>query len=624
MGVAELASRAIADGDVCLTLADAAVNATGTRGAENGAPLLESLCSALRRWEVVGEPGDAAPLVLDFSDRLYLGRYSSYERTVAHTITRLASGWVDDVDYDQLRVGLDRCLGATDSRRAVPDCQRVAAIVAVCKRLCIISGGPGTGKTYTVAAIVRLLQEQASSRGVALRVQLAAPTGKAAARLTESIRGSGLFCRSLGDGAEPPAHQVSDQGVTLHRLLGFRAGRSRPKYHRGNPLHVDVVVVDEASMVDLPLMARLLDALPPHARLILLGDRDQLASVEAGAVLGDLCGGGREVVWSAELAARVAELGGVVSNRGSSRQLDLFETLRSDRGSLRTFGAGEAPPALADCVVVLRESRRFKGDSGIGALAAAVNNGDVRGARIVSDSGRSDVTRLDLDQSGLVQLLRARLVPWYRACLRSGAPADILSGLSGMRILCAVRDGPFGVVAVNRLAEQVLADAGVINRSRSEGERGRQYSGRPILILGNDYTTGLYNGDVGVLLPDITIGGTAVDMVPLRAWFDGDDGPRCIIPSRLPAHETCFAMTVHKSQGSEVDEVILVIPPYPTHALTRELLYTGITRARERVTLICSPARLADAVATRTERRSGLSELLWSSGASSHLEPCRT
>lgn len=600
-------SSATSVGDVCVDVRDldGAASVYDKQGVG-----LEEWRKSLRAWDVVGLPSEPTPLVLDEADRLYLGRYWRFEGLVAEALGDLAQSWIENIDVGLLRAGLERLFGPSRTEGGSPDWQRVACVVAALRRLCIISGGPGTGKTFTVAAILQLLVDQASAKGGSLRVVLAAPTGKAAARLSESIRSARERVNKAAAVLTGQPRRLPDQAVTLHRLLGVRPGRSRPRHHRGNPLHADVVVVDEASMVDLPLMARLADALAPESRLILLGDQDQLASVEAGSVLGDLCGRGRGLDYSDDLMERIAEIAGIRLKVDAGRQLDLFRSAQGGIDPAKANAGKDNGRSLADSVVLLRKSRRFKADSGIGAFAGAVNRGDLRLAQVISDSGRPDLSRMDLDVSGLAQLLRSRLTPWYRSCRRSSDPSQVLRELSRIRVLCAVRDGPFGVVAVNRLVEGLLADAGLIGRVRIGRESGRHYVGRPILILNNDYATGLFNGDIGVLLPDPGFV-EATGEGGLQAWFDGPETPRRVLCGRLPTHETCFAMSVHKAQGSEADEVVLVIPPYPTRALTRELLYTGITRARERVTLVCSPARLADAVVTRTDRRSGLCERLW-------------
>jgi exodeoxyribonuclease V alpha subunit len=565
---AALVSRQAGEGDVCLDLrayADQALFGSAS-GSPFRAPALEAWRAALRASAVVGAPGEPTPLVLDRHDRLYLARYWRFERGLAGALRARSGHWVPGVDLGLLRSGLDRLFPPAGE---APDWQRVAAALAVLRPLCVISGGPGTGKTRTVTAILALLIEQA--RGRSLRITLAAPTGKAAARLSESARRA---CAELPLAPEVAA-ALPAEASTLHRLLGFRPGRVTPRHHAENPLHVDVLVVDEASMIDLTLMARLLAALPERARLVLLGDKDQLASVEAGMVLGDICGQGRPLGYSAGLCDALAATTGV------------------------RLTPQEMPP-IADQLAVLQQSYRFGPQSGIGAAARAVNAGDAAAALEALDGRHPDAVRIALTQPDLKAFLHAWLVPKFRACLSAGGPAQVLAAFQGFRLLCAVRGGPWGVSAVNRLCEAVLEEAGLI------APRGAaHYPGRPLLVTRNDYALGLFNGDVGICLPDPDAGGA------LRAWFETDDRPRRVLPSRLPAHEGVFAMTVHKSQGSEHDDVVLVLPEADSRVVTRELVYTGLTRARRRVTLIASEQALARAAQHRVRRSSGLYDALW-------------
>ncbi|WP_324046388.1 exodeoxyribonuclease V subunit alpha [Aeromonas caviae] len=449
--------------------------------------------------------------------------------------------------------------------------QKLAAATAAARPFAVISGGPGTGKTTTVAKLLAILVETGLQGGKAPAIRLVAPTGKAAARLTESI-GAALQALDL-----PPewVQAIPTEAGTLHRLLGVIPGRSQFRHHRGNPLHLDLLVVDEASMVDLPMMARLLDALPRHARLILLGDKDQLASVEAGAVLGDICC--------------------FIEQGISPAQADWLSRQTGYRLQGTPAGA-----RVRDSLCLLSKSWRFDQHSGIGQLARACNSGDGAAVEAVWGAGFGDI-RLHPWAGEAYDALIAQGVAGYGSYLKAARagedPAAVFKAFNGFQILCALRDGPFGVTGLNERLELALAKAGLIQRD------GDWYAGRPVMVVRNDHGVGLYNGDMGLCLPD--------DTGRLKVWFEQPDGTlRALLPSRLPPHETVYAMTIHKSQGSEFAHTVLVLPDSPSPLLTRELVYTGITRAKVRLDLYGDRALLAQAVRKKTERYSGLAQRL--------------
>ena len=586
---AALASRQVGAGAICLELSAVAGRAPFPGWPHPPAPRLADWRAELRGWSAVQDAEDAAgrglraPLVLDRCDRLYLGRYWDYEQQVATRVRELAAGWAPGVDRALLAAGLARLF--PEPADGSIDWQRVAAAMAVLRPLCVVSGGPGTGKTRTVTACLALLIEQGRARGQGLRIALAAPTGKAAARLTESIaQASAQLLRSAALDADTAA-AIPTEAATLHRLLGVTPGRAAPRHGPANPLHLDLCVVDEASMLDLPLAARLLAALPADCRLILLGDRGQLASVQAGAVLADLCGRRDEPRWSPALAGVLAEVGAVPA----------------------AAAPGQAPahrahghPGLGDAIALLRRSYRFLPGSGIHALGSAIAAGDGAGAVAACAAAPTDARRLDLEGPALAAFIADFVVPRQRRVLDAADPAAALAALGTWRILCAVNEGPAGLGALNRVAERALAAAGVIDPGQ-----GALYAGRPLLVTANDYDLRLYNGDLGLLLPDPAAGGE------LAAWFMTATGLRRLSPHRLPAVETLYAMTVHKSQGSEFDEVLLVLPGHDSRVLTRELIYTGVTRARHSVTLIAGAERLGLAVTRTVQRSSGLYDALW-------------
>jgi exodeoxyribonuclease V alpha subunit len=571
---AALASRAVGAGHVCLDLAAAA----GEAGLPGPCPELGAWVRALRRTQVVGEPGAYAPLVLDAAGRLYLHRYWAYEDRLVRYLGERAGAFAPAGAPDQVRAALDR-LFPRASGDGEPDGQRVAAAVAACRPFCVVSGGPGTGKTTTVVQILALLALLAPER--APRMALAAPTGKAASRLQESVRaakGRLAACAGPGPGA---AAAIPDEVSTVHRLLGALPGT--PRFRRGadDPLPHDVVVVDEASMVDLPLMAKLVDALRPEARLLLLGDKDQLASVQAGAVLGDLCAGEAVGRFSPRLAGWVSESSG---------------------GDPGPWAGSAEDGGLADSVVLLRKSYRFGEGSGIGRASRLVNAGDGAGALgVLSEPGAADTAWAPVPPpEGLAAALREPVLRGYRAAVTAADPGAAHEAFGRFRLLCALRTSPYGVEAVNRLAEGILAAEGLIE------PRGSWYAGRPVLVTENDYQVGLFNGDVGIALRDPSAGGA------LLVFFPAPGGAlRRVPPARVPSHETAYALTVHKSQGSEFDEVLLLLGAQPSRVLTRELVYTGLTRARSRVEVWGTEAVFREAVSRRVERSSGLRDAVW-------------
>ncbi|MEH2919656.1 exodeoxyribonuclease V subunit alpha [Samsonia erythrinae] len=531
--------------------------------------------SAVAEWrqrllasDAVSDGHLPTPLVLQ-GDKLYLQRSWQSEGRVAQFI----ASEHDDVPADEpaIRALLDRLFPDTGEET---DWQKVAAAIALTRRIAIISGGPGTGKTTTVAKLLAALIEL--NAGQALRIQLAAPTGKAAARLTESL---GMALRRLNvDQRQRDA--FPQEATTLHRLLGATADSQRLRHHQENPLHLDVLIVDEASMVDLPMMANVIAALPAGARIIFLGDRDQLASVEAGAVLGDIC--------------RFAEAG---YSRARAQQLQrLTGCMLDDSGS-------QGETTVGDCICLLRRSYRFDPHSGIGQLARAVNGGDEARVRAVLSGEFTDITCRPLAAAEEYQTMLTQCVEGYRDYLKliatGAAPEAVLSAFQRYRQLCALREGPFGVAGLNQRIEQALHQVGLIQRGRHP--LNRWYPGRPVMIERNDAALGLFNGDIGIAMPG--------KRGELRVFFSLPNGEtKDVTPSRLPPHETAYAMTVHKSQGSEFEHTALVLPNHYLPVLTRELVYTAITRARQRLSLYADIRILCRAVKTPTQRYSGLEE----------------
>jgi exodeoxyribonuclease V alpha subunit len=529
-------------------------------------------------WRV-GDLDYDQPLVLD-DTRLYLRRYWRDETLVA-TCVRARAQERRDVDIDQAHTWLEALFGAQRAGES-PDWQRIACAVALRGAFAIITGGPGTGKTYTVARLLALLFATAPD-AARQRIALAAPTGKAAARLKQSIDKALTELADRVGGALPLRELTARMGAarTLHSLLGARPDTRSFAHHRGNPLDVDVLIVDEASMVHLEMMASLLDALPAGATLILLGDKDQLASVEAGAVLGDLCHDAQAGRYDAGTLAYVQAASG--------------ETIPGEY-------AGSGGP-LAQQTVMLRHSRRFGGP--IGKLALAVNAGDVDGASAALRAPDAAGVLRWIDhahQHHVIQLANEGYRP-YLDLLRAGSGGHgshedwvraVLQRFEAFRVLCAVREGEWGVEGLNDAIELRLAHAGLI-------QRGDWYVGRPVMVTRNDYPTSTFNGDIGLALPDPSRPGS------LRVWFLEGDKVRSVLATRLRHVETAYAMTVHKSQGSEFAHTVLALPKEGGAVLARELVYTGITRASRQFTLATpAPAVLGEAILRRTHRASGL------------------
>ncbi|MDD9946553.1 MAG: exodeoxyribonuclease V subunit alpha [Myxococcales bacterium] len=572
---AALLSRQVAQGHVCLDMAafcQAPPRLFDPEGDAKSGPVpfvwpeLMPWLSELARSAAVGPPDATTPLVFCPPGRLYLRRYFEHERILCHDILgRLscARAQGDGADSELLdRLFASGPPGAGRSAQLQLDVgpidpQRRAVETALGERFCVITGGPGTGKTSTVVKILALHVARALRAGLRpLRVHLLAPTGKAAARLSEAISSARakLACDPEIRAAIPA------EATTIHRALGARPGQAVGFAHDADhPLATDVVVVDEASMVDLSLMRRLMSAIPQQAHVVLLGDRDQLASVEAGAVLGDVCGAG------------------------------LSRDERSDK-------------PLARCQVHLTRSYRYAARSGIGRLAEAIRRGDVPAALKVLEGRRlpdATLVNVESETDPLAPLLEQAIAAYGR--LSSVAtPEQGFAALSRYRVLCANRRGPLGVERVNAAIGSGLAAAAGSPSAASAIDAGH---GRPIIVEHNDYQLRVFNGDVGLLLPDRE--------GQLRAFFaDGEAFVR-LSPKRLPAHSSVYAMSVHKSQGSEMDHVAVVLPRLGSPLLTRELLYTAVTRARKRVTLFASPEAVAAAIETGIRRDSGLRDRLW-------------
>jgi exodeoxyribonuclease V alpha subunit len=519
------------------------------------------------------------PLHLEGSN-LYLDRLWVDECLVASELVTRAAHPADGVDEALLAASLARLFSGDDDD---PDLQRLAATTAVLRKMSVIAGGPGTGKTTTVARTLALLHMVSAAGNPPPLIALAAPTGKAAARLEESVRAEARHAD-----IDPAVREKLEelQGTTLHRLLGFNPGnRTRFRHNRLNRLPHDVVVVDETSMVSLSMMARLSEAVRADARLILVGDPDQLASVEAGAVLGDIVGPATNGLrMSASARARLAAVSGQ-------------QVPDTDPGSGHVIGDG---------IVVLRRVHRFGG--AIAALAEAVQRGDADAAVSVLQVGDSNVQWIPHDVSGVgpetrdLAEVRKVAVASGRSVIdaaRRGRAADAISALGAFRLLCAHRRGPEGVATWMHHVETWL-------RAEVDGfATGTEwYVGRPLIVTENDYSLQLYNGDTGVVVET----GEGRRLV---AAFQRGGAIAEVSPTRLAAVDTVYAMTVHKSQGSQFHTVAFLLPPVTSRVLTRELLYTAITRAQERLILVGTEESIRSAIERPITRASGLRRALW-------------
>ncbi|MCD6161699.1 MAG: exodeoxyribonuclease V subunit alpha [candidate division Zixibacteria bacterium] len=559
---------------ICLDLTMAA----GKHIANQGNLPEPIICPGLPEWlaelkssPVVGKPGDFKPLILDNKARLYLYRYHNYETKFALALERRAEETNANTNIQLLQDGLNRLFPQTD--KDIINWQKAASLTAVMKKLCVITGGPGTGKTSTVVGIMSLLLEQDNTA----RIALTAPTGKACARMQESI----IEIMQLLKCSDTIKKLLPAKTSTVHRLLGAIPNSPYFRYNEHNQLPYDAVIIDEASMVDLALMSKLVDAIPSTARLIILGDKDQLASVEAGSVFGDICGKSD-------------------SFEHSKNFYRMYENVTGDK--IKITPSNKNTPAISDCLICLQKNYRFGSDSGIGIVSQYINYGDADSAIDTIENERyDDIELLGLPHpDDILAAIESAALRGYKDYLKEQEPIKALALFNRFRVLCAIRKGPYGINSLNRYIEKILTAKKLI-KPDSEW-----YIGRPVMVAKNDYALKLFNGDIGIILPDREKNNER------RAFFLDETGKlRNISPIRLPQHETVYAMTVHKSQGSEFDEVLLILPDKESPVVARELLYTAITRSKKKA-VVWSPESIFRAgVSHRTKRTSGLADLLW-------------
>lgn len=548
---AALAARAVADGHSALQLdaAQAWLNQLDGRGEPPVLPDVSTWMAALRASNAVasGHAGlSNQPLLLDAKGRVYLKRYFGYERRLAGQLIARARTEESRNNLEHLLpplAGKSQDKGKHAKWLGGADSGQVRAMrLALQNRFALITGGPGTGKTTTVVRIAALLAQFAQREGRTLNLALAAPTGKAAARLAESVRAHKAALRL------PPeiAAMIPEHATTLHNLLGLSPHRPQPKYRHDAPLPCDAVIVDEVSMVDLPLMAKLVDAVAPAARLVLLGDPRQLAAVEAGDVLGALAQATRE-------------------------------------------------SPLRDCAAQLTRSHRYDSRGALGRLAAAIAEGDTHAASAALDDV-DGIRLIEDDTRGVPHSLIEQAVEAYRDLLAANDARGALTAARRFRVLTALRRGPQGCIAIDQAIE------GRLKRGAGARADTARWRGRLLMVTANRAELGLFNGDIGVLWPDADGG--------MKVWFEAADGAlRALSPAVLPPCEGAFALTVHKAQGSEFERIALVLGA-DSPVLTRELLYTGVTRARIAVTIYGDAKLLRAGIARRTQRWNGLADRL--------------
>ncbi len=572
-----LLSKKMAEGNICLSFSDM-INDSG----ENpfGNTKHPELISKANEFVSMNET-DKKPFVI-CEEHLYTQRYFNYETIIKNTIFSMLER--EKEQYEKRKIALDnlRQIITSLAEKKIEenkddpdwntDWQLIAAINASLNTFTIITGGPGTGKTTTVAKLLFLLLHQDNS----IRIALAAPTGKAAARMGDSLKKTNL---DFPDEIKKTILDIVPS--TVHRLLGSKPDEIYFKHNQKNPLPYDVVIVDESSMLDVALFAKLLQAIGPETRLILLGDKNQLASVEAGSLFGDLCKQPDSV------------------NLFSKERFDMITGyILSNDHQIRSVHSTERPGVLANHIIELRKSHRFGGDSAIGNFSRAIIQNNESVIRYFTDENKDDTVIIDKQKE---DHLFNELVLRYREFIEESDTAEALKKLNRFRVLCAVRNGPDGIYTINQKIENVLKDAGIKNHDGSDfSPSGNIYVNRPVMVTQNNAPLKLYNGDIGIMRKDAQ--GRIV------VWFeDKEKKIRPVPPVQIPELETVFAMTIHKSQGSEFPHLLIMIPDKKENRLlTRELLYTAITRASTALVLMSKEEIIYQASSEQVKRISGL------------------
>ena len=589
---AALLSRKMMDGHICLPLHDFAgkILVIDDNIFED-VPNYEEWLKVLQDSPAVGVPGEYKPFILD-DNKIYLQKYWFYEKKIADKLKKMASVSYDFDKEKERQIkkqfnSLFANIKDDDQDKVAADektsWQKTAAIMALSQKFCVISGGPGTGKTTTLAKVLCILLKDNHE----LKIALAAPTGKAAARMNESIVNA---VGELNFDLDILDILTKSKAVTLHRLLGSIINSVKFKHNKENPLPHDIVIIDEASMVDITMMAKLLDSLKEETRLILLGDKNQLSSVEAGSVLGDICSTTLENKFSQKFFRRCN---------------NIIENEEEKLNKQRNLTTSADSSVFSDCIVQFMRSYRFKSWEGVGKLSRYINSPDEDKTgifEIIDDPKLKEhicFNELPSLKNNIPEDFKQKIVSGYRSYIFAATPEEALQKFGDFRILSSLRKGEYGIVNINRVVEGILKE-----KVKGFYPTPTSYHNKPIMITRNDAAINLFNGDVGIIRKGKT---------GLKAYFPSPEKggkAREISLNLLPEHETVFAMTIHKSQGSEFKRILIITPDRINPVLTRELIYTGITRTKKVAEIMGVKEVFMEAVCRKTERYSGLTDRL--------------
>lgn len=555
-----LISKGLSEGHICLD-----INTIDFKELEEEGFSKLISTEELRKQELVSEGSDYKPLVL-WKNKLYLQRYFAYETQVFEKI----QNWIqtekewESVRMEELKkekVRIEELFPSSSTNRV--DWQLVAALTAVLNQFTIITGGPGTGKTTTVAKVLSVLYHLNPD----LKVALAAPTGKAAARMAESLKNLQHI------DSDTKLHFESLEPSTIHRLLGYQKNSIYFKHNAENPIPHDLVIIDESSMIDIALFAKLVNSIRPETKIILLGDKDQLASVEAGSLFGDLCMAQPKL------------------NQFSSNRAEFFnQFISNENQKIPVENTQESGHLLFEHSVELQFSHRFSDDEGIGQLSKAILRNEKDS--ILKFFNNQD-GRVEVDTNYSEEIFHD-FIKGFEAYIREKDIKKAFEKLNQLRILCAIREGEEGIYTLNDRVQKFLQSKGLIHLDSPF------YEHRPLIVNTNNYELGLFNGDIGIVRKD--------EEGVLKVWFEGADGElKSILPAFIDSAETVFAMTIHKSQGSEFGKVMVVLPQSADiPLLTKELLYTAVTRAKEKVIIQGSKEGILACAERRVQRGSGI------------------